>query len=106
MTSMMGNGVVCFEFFRRDTCDVRLVGDFTGWNARPLVMHTNGDGWWKLAVRLSGGEYRFCYRADGQDYPDYAAHGIEMNPDGVRSVLVVPAQTEANRTPADAARAA
>lgn len=106
MTSTKGNGVVHFEFYRRDARDVRLVGDFTGWEDRPLAMQDAGDGWWRLAARFDQGEYRFCYRADGQSFPDYAAHGIEMTDYGIHSVLVVSEHPQATGTPADAIQAA
>ena len=56
-------------------------------------MRPQGDGWWRATTRLGAGEYRFRYEADGEPYPDYASHGIEMDKTGIKSVLVVPVTT-------------
>lgn len=49
------------------------------------------DGHWVAAIRLSPGEYRFTYVADGERYCDFASFGIEYSPSGPLSVLrIVP----------------
>jgi hypothetical protein len=53
-------------------------------------MTTDGDGWWSASTKLSPGDYRFRYVADGVWYTDYASHGIEAGPTGWNAVLVVP----------------
>jgi 1,4-alpha-glucan branching enzyme len=90
MTSVSEDGTVTFKFYRPEAADVKIVGDFTGWNAAPIEMTSAGDGWWTLGQLLSGGEYRFRYLADGQMFPDYASYGIEATKTGWNSVVVVP----------------
>jgi 1,4-alpha-glucan branching enzyme len=90
MTSVGRDGTVDFWFYRRDVHHVRVVGDFAGWTGGSMEMSSDGNGWWRLSAKLSSGEYRFRYAADGQWYPDYASNGIEPSEFGVNSVLIVP----------------
>jgi hypothetical protein len=96
MTSVTRDGSVEFNFFRKGVSRVRVVGDFAGQAGSPLggdaalEMFGGEDGWWRATARLASGEYRFHYVADGESYPDYAAHGVEMDDTGVHSVLLVP----------------
>ncbi len=90
MTQVTQNGQVEFRFYRPDASQVKIVGDFTNWNAAPIDMTSAGDGWWTLGKSLSGGEYRFRYLADGESYVDYASYGVEFTKTGWNSVVVVP----------------
>ena len=90
MTSIDKEGFVEFRFFRRDVCDVKIVGDFEDALGGGFNMTAASDGWWLAKVALGPGEYRFRYVADGNWYTDYASNGIEVTKSGVNSVLVVP----------------
>ena len=90
MTSVTKEGFVEFRFFRRDVNGVRVVGDFGTPGDGGFSMTGSPDGWWRAKVALDAGEYRFRYVADGDPFPDYASHGIEVSKAGVNSVLVVP----------------
>jgi len=90
MTNVTQDGKVEFKFYRPDAAEVKIVGDFTGWNMAPIEMTSSGDGWWTLGKTFSGGEYRFRYLVDGQSYADYASYGIESTKTGWNSVLIVP----------------
>ena len=98
MTNVNQDGTVTFNFYRPEASAVKIVGDFTDWNAAPIDMTSAGDGWWTLGKTFSGGEYRFRYVVDGQTYPDYASHGIEATKTGWQSVLVVPKSAKAATT--------
>ena len=98
MTSVTKDGFVEFWFFRRDVSDVRVVGDFAAPADGGFSMTGGSDGWWRATVALAAGEYRFRYVADGDPFPDYASHGIEVSKAGVQSVLVVP-QSRASAGP-------
>ena len=92
MTTVTRDGSVEFSFYRKGVTRVQVVGDFAGPGARggALEMFGDDDGWWRATARLASGEYRFHYVADGECYPDYASHGVEMNELGVNSLLLVP----------------
>ena len=92
MTSVTRDGSVEFSFYRKGATRVQVVGDFAGPAGRgdTLEMFGGEDGWWRATTRLAAGEYRFHYVADGECYPDYASHGVEMSDVGVNSVLLVP----------------
>ena len=96
MTNLNSDGSVTFSFYRPEAVEVKIVGDFTDWQAAPIEMTATGDGWWTLGKKLSGGEYRFRYWCDGQWYTDFAAYGIEATKTGWNSVLVVPKTSAMN----------
>jgi 1,4-alpha-glucan branching enzyme len=80
-----------FLFFRPDAQCVELAGDFNDWRCGDLYMGYQGDGYWRMRMRLPVGEYKFRYRADGVWYTDYAAFGVEPGQFGLDSLVrVVP----------------
>jgi hypothetical protein len=52
-------------------------------------MHRREGGYWVVAVRLPVGFYRFRYCADGQWFCDFGAFGVEYDPAGSQSLLVI-----------------
>jgi 1,4-alpha-glucan branching enzyme len=82
-----------FRFFRPQAAAVQLVGDFNGWGRQELPMSRSADGYWTATLHLSGGTYRFRYRADGEWFTDYAAFGVECEPSGINSILRVAEET-------------
>jgi 1,4-alpha-glucan branching enzyme len=90
MTSIAVDGAVEFRFFRPLANAVLLAGDFSAWAAQAISMQSTGNGWWLARLRLSQGEYRFRYIADGNWYTDFASHGIEICKHGWNSVLLIP----------------
>jgi 1,4-alpha-glucan branching enzyme len=95
MTTLKGNGVVEFRFYRPAAASVLVQGDFNRWQGASLPMRPLGDGWWQAEAPLPPGEYRFRYLADGRWYTDYASHGVELGPGGWNAVLVVPGKCQA-----------
>jgi 1,4-alpha-glucan branching enzyme len=89
MTSIRTNGEVEFRFFRANARAVAVAGDFTAWEAKPITMRHEGNGWWSARVSLEPGEYRFRYVADGQWFTDFASHGVELKKQTWNSVLLV-----------------
>jgi 1,4-alpha-glucan branching enzyme len=89
MTSVTGDGCVEFRFYRPQASRVCVVGEFNSWIDGVLRMIPEGNGWWSASTRLSPGDYRFRYVADGVWYTDYASHGIEAGPNGWNAILVV-----------------
>ena len=89
MTSVTGDGCVEFRFYRPQASRVSVVGEFNSWIDGVLPMKPDGEGWWSASTKMSPGDYRFRYVADGVWYTDYASHGIEAGPTGWNAVLVV-----------------
>jgi len=89
MTSVTVDGCVEFRFYRPQASRVSVVGEFNSWIDGITPMKPEGDGWWAASAKLSPGEYRFRYVADGVWFTDYASHGIEAGPNGWNAVLVV-----------------
>lgn len=95
MTSLRPDGLIEFHFYRPNVSSVSIAGDFNGWRPDEVAMHPIGEGWWAAALRITPGEYRFRYSADGEWFADYAANGVEMNrKHGWTSILTVPAPAE------------
>ena len=78
-----------FSFFRPQAESVFLAGDFNNWRQNELKMTANGNGYWTARLRLTSGEFKFRYCADGAWYTDYAAFGVEPGRFGLDSVLRV-----------------
>ena len=78
-----------FRFYRPDAANVYLVGDFNDWRQGQLAMTRRGDGDWVAKVRLSAGEFKFRYCADGQWFTDYAAFGVQPGRFGMDSIVRV-----------------
>jgi 1,4-alpha-glucan branching enzyme len=98
MTSIRANGVVEFRFYRPGVAAASVRGDFDAASdaaaCDELLMCRDEAGWWTATAKLPAGEYRFRYFADGEWFPDYAAHGVEFEMKAWRSVLVVPEPNE------------
>ena len=47
-----------------DAQDVRILGDFNGWNPETHPMKKNKDGNWKIDLLLPPGTYQFRYYID------------------------------------------
>lgn len=77
------NGRTSFRIYLPHAAHVELVGDFTGWQSRPIEMCRGLDdesGWWSAECEVPDGDYRFAYLVDGQYWmPDYAASGVFRN---------------------------
>ncbi len=52
---------------------VALVGDFTDWQTDRLQLKAEGDGNWRVTVKLPPGRYRFAYVVDGGEWRADAA---------------------------------
>jgi 1,4-alpha-glucan branching enzyme len=92
MTSVTEDGCVEFRFYRPRASQVSVVGEFNSWLDGVTPMRLDADGWWIASTKLSPGDYRFRYVADGVWYTDYASHGIEAGPNGWNAVLVIAEQ--------------
>lgn len=83
-----------FKFFRPEAGQVRIAGDFSGWQPT-LGMQPTSDGWWFAQAEFPPGKYRFRYEVDGRWFTDFASSGLEPSPTGLNSVLIVPPATTA-----------
>ncbi len=88
MVTVRGNWVE-FRFYRPQAVRVHIAGDFNGWKQSELPMTRTEDGYWLARIRLSAGEFRFRYLADGAWFTDYAAFGVEPGQFGLDSVVRV-----------------
>lgn len=89
-----------FWFFRPQADQVYLTGEFNQWREGELPMMRGADGYWRAAMRLPEGEFRFRYCADGQWFTDFAAFGVEPGEWGLDSVVRVPHREQRAREPA------
>jgi len=87
-----------FSFYRPQARSVHLVGDFNNWQDKVLPMSRGPDGYWRLAVSLPAGTFRFRYQADGEWFVDYAAFGLDPGPFGLDSIVVVPAKAQPRKS--------
>lgn len=72
-----GNGKMQgFSLAAPTASSVHLVGDFTGWQQRPIPMEKDPRGNWRTAVELTPGEHQYQFLVDGQwqGDPECARH--------------------------------
>ena len=65
------------------------MGTFNRWDADADLMEDLGGGWWRAVLALEDGLHQFRYRADGEWFTDFAAHGVEHSKWGMNSVLTL-----------------
>jgi 1,4-alpha-glucan branching enzyme len=87
--TVLASGRVEFRFYRREAGAVCIVGTFNGWREGETPMEDLGGGWWRAELGLDEGLHQFRYRADGQWYTDFAAHGVEHSKWGMNSLVVL-----------------
>lgn len=93
MITVERTGRVRFRAYFSHAERVEILGDFTGWDQRPIPMRHVGDGWWEAETQPPAGDSEFRYRADGWRWvTDFAAHGVTINRFGsLNSCLRIPA---------------
>jgi 1,4-alpha-glucan branching enzyme len=57
---------VIFSFAAPDAKEVRLVGDFSNWEANPIALKKLKSGQWKATVALEAGRHEYRYLVDGK----------------------------------------
>lgn len=78
MVTLTREGAAAFRIYLPHAGCVELIGDFTDWQASPVSMCRDEDGWWSVDLPIDPGEHRFSYLVDGAYWmPDYAASGVE-----------------------------
>lgn len=80
MVTMLPTGELEFKVFAPAADSIEVLGSFTGWTARPIVLARDDQGWWRGVARLAPGDYDFQYRVDHERWmADFAAHGVKLN---------------------------
>jgi 1,4-alpha-glucan branching enzyme len=59
--------------------DVRLVGDFNGWDVAATRMRRMSDSRWMAGMELNHGHHRYLFLVDGNPTLDPNANGITRN---------------------------
>lgn len=67
---------------------VKLVGDFTDWDQRPLALRPCGSGIWHIAVKLPPGRYAYRFIVDGEWCDDPECEQCEVNPFGTHNAVI------------------
>jgi 1,4-alpha-glucan branching enzyme len=66
---------------------VQLVGDFTGWQERPINLRKGPDGIWRGSVELKPGTHHYRFLVDGQWCDDPECHLHVPNPYGSQDAV-------------------
>ena len=61
---------------------VQLVGDFTRWQEKPIIMCKDADGTWRVTVELETGVHQYRFLVDGQWRDDPSSPLRVRNPYG------------------------
>ena len=54
-----------FEYYAPQAFNVKLAGNFNGWNADETPLKKDHTGTWKLSLTLPPGRYEYRYLVDG-----------------------------------------
>lgn len=54
-----------FKFYAPLSKDVKLAGDFNGWNASKCPLKKQKDGHWTATLNLKSGSYQYRFLVDG-----------------------------------------
>lgn len=73
---------VSFSLSAPDARNVKLVGDFTGWEDAAREMKRNGNGAWKTTVAVPPGQHEYRFIVDGQWADDPKCDVRKPNPFG------------------------
>ena len=75
--------------------NVRVVGDFNGWEEPGLKMSKNDEGEWSAEIKVDPGTYRYLFLVDGKNMTD--PEGITIIDPFGKEVSVVNADGEGKR---------
>ena len=80
-----------FSLLARNAKDVRLVGDFTDWEARPIIMDRMKprSRTFGAVVDLPPGTYQYKFIVDGEWVEDPKAESVANDFDTSNSVITV-----------------
>ena len=71
-----------FSFMAPGAGDVLLAADFTRWLTKPIRLHMDPDGVWRVTVSLSPGTWQYRYFVDGEWRDDPECKVRVRNPFG------------------------
>lgn len=57
---------VTFSLEEPQAAEVRVAGDFTEWEQKPIPLKRLKNGLWKTSVELPPGEHEYLFLVDGQ----------------------------------------
>tara|TARA_Y100001970_G_scaffold197986_1_gene240876 strand:- start:1534 stop:3453 length:1920 start_codon:yes stop_codon:yes gene_type:complete len=78
-TSIVGDGII-FEYDAQNAQSVFLVGSMNNWDTSATPMKKEGDGVWRIFLKLDHGDYTYKFMVDGnweydQNNPEYEDDG-------------------------------
>ena len=71
-----------FQLIEPEATEVFLVGDFTDWEADPIILKRQKDGLWKATVELEPGHHEYRFLVDGEWRDDSRCSSRKSNPFG------------------------
>ena len=80
---------VNFRYVDPKAKQVKLIGDFNGWDQEAHVMERTPDGAWFLQLSIHSGHHRYLYLVDGEPILDPQANGVTKSDEGIRVSLMM-----------------
>ncbi len=71
-----------FSLEQPSATNVQLVGDFSGWEKKPIELKKQKNGLWKTTLSLEPGTYQYRFVVDGRWQDDPACPARVPNPFG------------------------
>jgi 1,4-alpha-glucan branching enzyme len=76
-----------FHYSAHDAATVLLVGDFTGWQEKPIPMRKRNGSVWTANVELSPGPHHYRFIVDGEWQDDPECTVRVSNPFGTQDMV-------------------
>ena len=80
---------VNFRYVDPKAKQVKLIGDFNGWDQEAHLMERTPDGAWFLQLSIHSGHHRYLYLVDGEPMLDPQANGVTQSDEGIRVSLMM-----------------
>ena len=77
-----------FRYAAPNATSVLLVGDFTEWQQKALVMEKGPDGMWTSSLKLPQGKHSYLFIVDGQWICDPQARENVWNQHGTQNSVI------------------
>jgi len=82
---------IILTYFDTEAREVKVAGDFNGWNPESSPLINTGAGKWIIRLMLRSGQYEYRFVVDGRWSEDPGASQRVANPHGgFNAVLTVP----------------
>ncbi|MFP4195120.1 MAG: glycogen-binding domain-containing protein [Desulfobacterales bacterium] len=87
--ALKGRKQVLFSVLAPDASEVRICGDFNGWNGQKHLLKREPGGFWEKTLTLQPGRYEYKFQVDGNWFLDPRNKNVCYNNFGSRNHVII-----------------